>query len=97
RAGVVGYVPSKFPEHAGFTQTVITPESRGKGINKIAKDLLAKKYDLKVLFATIKRVNIASIKANEKIGFVMMSDEEMNSLRSKGFLKEVDIRMVKTY
>ena len=97
KAGVVGYIPVGTAGDIGFTQTVLAPEFRGKGLSGAAKELMVKKHGLKTLLATIRKGNIASIKAAEKIGFKMLSEEKMADLRAKGFLKEGDIRMERHY
>lgn len=85
----------EFIENAGRVQVVISPEFRGQGLLQKAYDLLAKRYNLKILQATIKKTNIASLKAHQKAGFEMLSEEEMIILREKGLLKEDRIRMMK--
>ena len=95
RAGIVGYVPCKVPSNSGFIQIVISPEFRGKGILHIAENLLAKKHNLKKLFATIKKDNISSIKAHEKAGFKHLDKEYLNFLRQKEKLRDDEIRMKK--
>lgn len=97
KVGIVGYIPAKFPDHCGFVQIVIHPDFRGQGIVGEAESLLVEKYKLKVLLATIKKDNIASIKAHQKIGFEMISDESMKELREKGFLDEDKIRLRKDF
>jgi len=97
KAGIVGFLPAKFPERAGFVQIVIAPDHRGRGLVGAAEDLLARKHRLRVLYATIKNGNIASIRAHAKAGFVMMTEEELRGPRSKGLLQADELRMKKEY
>jgi RimJ/RimL family protein N-acetyltransferase len=97
KGGVVGYIPAKFPKHSGFAQVVISREFRGKGIVEAAEDLLAKRYSLDILYATIKKENTASIRAHQKIGFQVINDEKLSRLRKAGLLGEDKIRLVKRY
>lgn len=97
KAGVVGYIPTKGKEKTGFVQIILKDDFRGLGILVLAEDLLAKKYNLKTLLATIKKDNLASIRAHEKSGFKLLSAEELEDLRKKGFLREDEFRFHKDF
>ena len=58
--GIVGYIQSSKGDpniRKGFTSTYILPKYRGKGYSAQAKDALAAKHKLNILYATILRSN----------------------------------------
>ena len=96
KTGVVGFVPALFPK-SGFVQIVVAPSFRGRGLVRIAESLLAKKRGLKILYATVKKRNVASIKSHKKAGFHLMKSSELNFLRVKGLLKNEEVRLVRFF
>lgn len=97
KAGVVGYIPAKGEEKTGFVQIILKDDFRGLGLMALVEELLARKYNLKTLLATIKKDNLASIRAHEKSGFKLLSAKELDDLRKKGFLKEDEFRFFKNF
>ena len=100
KAGIVGialFTTINKPKDAGFIQILIHPDFRGKGILQPAEDLVAKKYKLTTLFATIHKTNLASIKSHLKAGFEPVPEKRQENLRRLGFLADEDIRLVKEY
>lgn len=73
------------------------PEYKGKGIAKIAEDLLVRKHKISKLYATIDKNNIASIKSHLKLGFIYESEGELIKLRKNGYLKHKQVRLYKLY
>ncbi|EKD57520.1 MAG: hypothetical protein ACD_57C00253G0001 [uncultured bacterium] len=98
-AGVVGYIPgvNTQGESIGFVQVAIAQVYRGRGLTKAAEDLLAKRYKLACLYATIDLKNTDSLIAHKKAGFTEFDKETINQLHSKGLLNENQTRMYKKY
>jgi len=97
KAGIVGYIPIRFPKDSGFVEIIIDSKFRRKGLVRIAENLITQKYNLDILYATIKKENIASIRAHQKSGFKKISNKKLSYLKKKGFLKENQIRLEKKY
>lgn len=99
RAGVVGFIPTQNNrgEKLYFVQIALSDKFRGKGLTKLAEDLLAEKYDIPILYATIEKDNEASIKAHLKAGFQEMEEETLDSLYKNGFLRVSQTRLFKRF
>jgi len=99
KAGNVGFIPKQNSkgEKIYLVQIVLLNEFRGKGITKLAEDLLAEKYHLPHLYATIEKSNIASIKAHLKAGFQEVDKITLNTLYKNGFIKKGQTRLLKEY
>ena len=95
RAGIVGYIPSL--DGGGYVQTLIDPMYRGHGLAARAKRLLAQKYGLKKLYATVRLTNWSSIRSLRKAGFHKLPQQEIAYLRSVGKLKNGYTRYYKSY
>lgn len=96
KIGLVGYLPIVVPPATGFVQIAIHPEYQGRGFMACAYNLLAEKYELKTLLATIKRDNATSIRAHQNIGFKMLGQEEMSKMRQQKLLKDNEVRLKKS-
>lgn len=99
-AGVVGYIQlqdKKAEGKQGFVQIAISNKFRGKGLVKQAEDLLAEKYDLIVLYATINEKNQASLQAHLKAGFEYEEPSKVDWLRQNGKLQQNEVRLRKDY
>ena len=92
KAGIVGFIPSKILDMA-FFQILIDPKFHGQGLTKEAEEMLAREYGITEMIATIKKGNIASIRAHEKAGFRYIPESELKEIREKGLLKNDEIRM----
>lgn len=110
KAGIVGFLASMKNKNEGFVQIILdrkfrgksmladaVASHRGKSMLARAEEMLAKKYSLKKLYATIEKTNLASIKSHKKAGFKMIDKERLKKLREMGLLKEEGIRMEKNY
>lgn len=95
RAGIVGFVPSQNMPDTGFVQIVLAPAYRGKGLIGKIYERMVELHSLKTLYATIEKANSASLRAHDKIGFKLLSEEEQEILRNKGLLKPYEVRLVK--
>lgn len=97
RAGVVGYLPPRnvLLDDAGFVQIVLAPEFRGRGLIGPIYELLAERHGLKTLYGTVTKKNTLSLRAHEKIGFRLLSEEKMADLRRRGLLGEDEVRLEK--
>lgn len=95
RAGIIGYIPSS--DGGGYVQTLIDPAYRGRGIAVVAKELLASKYGLHKLYATVRSNNWSSIRSIWHAGFHKLSQVELSRLRRAGKLKKGYTRYYKLY
>ena len=93
-AGITGLFPGKSNKKIGFFQIYIEKQYRGKGILKIAANLIFQKYNLSILVSTIKKSNVASIKAHIKAGFKELDKEQQDRLIKKGLQKKDEVRYV---
>lgn len=94
KAGIVGFIPTNF-DGSAFFMILIAPEFRGQNLTGEAEEMLARKYEISEMLATIKKENTASIRAHEKAGFEYIPENEIKELRKKGFLKENETRLRK--
>ena len=94
KAGIVGVI---LENNLNFFQIAIHQKFRGKGLLNISSDLIAQKYNLKILNSTIEHDNISSIKAHKKAGFKMIPELRIKMLIKLKKLEDGQIRMVKEY
>jgi RimJ/RimL family protein N-acetyltransferase len=71
-------------DNAGFLGTWLGKPYHGKGYNKLAKDAffqeLFYEINIETIFMRIRKVNIRSIKAAEKLPYVVLANETRKSL-----------------
>ncbi|MCX6712484.1 MAG: GNAT family N-acetyltransferase [Candidatus Vogelbacteria bacterium] len=96
-AGIVGYLPPKNVSlsDTGFVQVLLKSEYRGRGLMGKAYELLAERHELKTLYATIKKSNLHSIRAHQKVGFELLPEDKMENLRNRKLLTDYEIRLEK--
>jgi RimJ/RimL family protein N-acetyltransferase len=99
KAGIVGFIPTQNSrgEKLYFIQIALLENFRGKGLTKIAEDLIASKYTLPKLYATIEIDNLASLKTHLKAGFEELDKQSLAVLRQNRFLKVNQTRLFKEY
>ena len=96
KAGVAGFL-RKEKGHFPLFQVAISKDFRRQGMVEDAADLLAKKYKLKELHATIAEKNLPSIAAHKKAGFKELPKEELLFLTKKGLLDKGKKRFYKKF
>lgn len=97
KVGIVGFLPSLKNKKEGFVQIILDKKFRGKGFVGEAEELLAKRHKLKILFATIEKANIPSIKAHRRMGFKILDECRLKKLIKMGLLKKEEIRLSKIF
>ena len=94
RLGIAGVILNPKYKQYGFFQIYIEREHRGKGILKVAAELIFRKYKLESLIATIKKYNKASIMAHEKAGFTEVGKLRQAALIERGYQKKDEVRYI---
>ena len=94
KVGITGVILNPKNKEFGFFQIYIAESYRGKGLLKIAAELIFKKYKLTSLIATIKKKNKASIKSHIKSGFTEVSKVIQADLIERGYQKKDEVRYI---
>lgn len=94
KVGIIGFSKSN---NTYFLKMGIHQDFRGQNILKEALKLLVKKHKIKKIYATIKESNITSIKSCRKLGFRKIPKNREILLKKNDFLKENEIRFVRSF
>lgn len=94
KVGITGVILNPKYKDFGFFQIYIDKGYRKKGLVKIAAKLIFDKYKLTSLIATIKKDNIASIKAHQKAGFIEVDKLKQTDLIERGYQKKDEVRYI---
>ena len=96
KAGTVGYI-QKGKGKSPFLQIAVHPDFRRQGMVDDASKLIANKYKIKELYATIDTKNSMSIAAHKKAGFKLLPKEELLFLHKKGKLDKKQQRFFRKF
>jgi len=94
KAGITGAV---IINDSHFFQIAIHPNFRGMGLLKSSADLLAKKLNIKKLYATVWLDNKASYKSHINAGFKEMPKDRIEYLKKIGKLENGSTRLYKDF
>ena len=94
KVGIAGVILNPKHKNFGFFGVYVFKPYRGKGILKIAADLIFKKYKLYSLISSIEKKNKASIKGHLKAGFIYVDNSNKFDIIEKSQQKKNQVRLV---